>query len=371
MSGLSASAAKGTGGRRVLIVDDHAEVAAEIASFLSDQGFMTEVAPNGGKAVARLREGMRPDLILLDLMMPIMDGWEFRVFQRADPDLAQVPVIAMSANDTAQARAIHADAYLNKPFTHDDLLSVAHRVLLERQCKRLQQRLREVEQFVVLGTMAAGIGHEINNPLTYILGGLDELEHEFPAGAGSRSRTLLSEIRYGLRRIQSVVSGLRACTMTQEEEPTEIHLGRLIESSLAIAAHAIRPRARVRMAIEGTPVIVGSEGRLGQVLINLLVNAAQSFEGGTPDTNEIRVHAWLAGDKALIEVTDNGRGLGEVMRKKLFEPFFTTRPPGEGIGLGLTISRDIALEHGGSLQAEDNVLKGATFRLVLPIRRQQ
>ena len=98
MSGLSASAAKGTGGRWVLIVDDDAEVAEEIATFLSDQGFVTEVAPNGGQAIARLREGMRPDLILLDLMMPIMDGWEFRAFQRADPNLAQVPVIAMSAN---------------------------------------------------------------------------------------------------------------------------------------------------------------------------------------------------------------------------------------------------------------------------------
>jgi C4-dicarboxylate-specific signal transduction histidine kinase len=182
---------------------------------------------------------------------------------------------------------------------------------------------------------------------------------------------LLSEIRYGLRRIQAVVSGLRACTMTREEAPTEIHLGRLIESSLAIAAHAIRPRARVRLAIQAAPVIVGSEARLGQVLINLLVNAAQSFEGGTPDTNEIRVHARSAGDKAIIEVTDNGRGLGEVIRRKIFDPFFTTKPPGEGMGLGLTISRDIALEHGGSLQAENNAFQGATFRLVLPMQRGQ
>ena len=354
-----------------MVVDDDADLAEQIVTFLSDEGFVTEVASNGERAVARLREGMRPDLILLDLMMPVMDGWQFRAFQRADPDLAQVPVIAMSANDTAQARAIHADAYLNKPFSLADLLSVAHRVLLEKQCQRLQQRLGEVEQFVVLGTLAAGIGHEINNPLTYILGGLDELEQELPAGATSRSSALLGEIRYGLRRIQSVVSGLRACTMTREEVPTEIHLGRLIESSLAIAAHAIRPRAHVRMAIETAPVIVGSEARLGQVLINLLVNAAQSFEGGTPETNEIRVHAWAAGGQAIIEVSDNGRGLDKVMHKKLFEPFFTTKPPGEGMGLGLTISRDIALEHGGSLQAENNVLRGATFRLVLPVRRWQ
>jgi C4-dicarboxylate-specific signal transduction histidine kinase len=370
-SRLSPPAAAGAGGRWILIVDDDADLGEEVASFLSDEGFVTEVAANGGLAIARLHEGMRPDLILLDLMMPVMDGWQFRAFQRADPDLAQLPVIAMSANDTAQARAIHADAYVSKPFSLSDLLSVVQRVLLEQQCQRLQQRLREVEQFVVLGTMAAGIGHEINNPLTYILGGLDELEHELPSGAPSRSRSLLSEIRYGLRRIQSVVSGLRACTMTREEEPREIHLGRLIESSLAIAAHAIRPRAHVRMAIEAAPIIVGSEARLGQVLINLLVNAAQSFDGGTPETNEIRVHAQADGDKAIIEVSDNGRGFVEAMRTKLFEPFFTTKPPGEGMGLGLTISRDIALEHGGSLQAENNTRGGATFRLVLPRRRRQ
>ena len=236
-SGLSPPAAKGAGGRWILVVDDDADLAEGIVAFLSSEGFVTEVARNGEQAIARLREGMRPDLILLDLMMPVMDGWQFRAFQLADPDLAQLPVVAMSASGTAQARAIHADAYVDKPFNISDLLSVVHRVLLEKQCQRLQQRLREVEQFVVLGTLAAGIGHEINNPLTYILGGLDELEQELPTGAPSRSRSLLSEIRYGVRRIQSVVSGLRACTMTREEEPSEIHLGRLIESSLAIAAH--------------------------------------------------------------------------------------------------------------------------------------
>ena len=338
---------------------------------LSSEGFVTEVAQDGAQAIARLRDGMRPDLILLDLMMPVMDGWQFRTFQLADPDLAQLPVVAMSASGTPQARAIHADAYVDKPFDLSQLLAVVHRVLLEKQCHRLQQRLHEVEPFVVLGTLAAGIGHEINNPLTYILGGLDELELELPAGAPSRSRGLLSEIRYGVRRIQSVVSGLRACTVTREEQPTEIHLGRLIESSLAIAAHVIRPRAHVRMAIESAPVIVGSEARLGQVLSNLLVNAAQSFERDTPDANEIRVHARGDSERAIIEVSDNGPGIPEALRHRLFEPFVTTKPPGEGMGLGLTISRDIALEHGGSLQAENNALGGATFRLVLPLRRRQ
>jgi C4-dicarboxylate-specific signal transduction histidine kinase len=125
------------------------------------------------------------------------------------------------------------------------------------------------------------------------------------------------------------------------------------------------------MAIEAAPVIVGSEARLGQVLGNLLVNAAQAFDRGTPDTNEIRVSARAADDRAIIEVSDNGRGIPEGLRDRLFEPFVTTKPPGEGMGLGLTISRDIALEHGGSLEAEDNALGGATFRLVLPLRRRE
>ena len=102
-----------------------------------------------------------------------------------------------------------------------------------------------------------------------------------------------------------------------------------------------------------------------------MVNAAQSFEGGTPDTNEIRVNARAAGDMAIIEVSDNGRGIPEAIRDKVFEPFVTSKPPGEGMGLGLTVSRDIALEHGGSLQAEDGGLGGTTFRLVLPVRRRQ
>jgi C4-dicarboxylate-specific signal transduction histidine kinase len=370
-SGLAPLAATAAARRRILIVDDDDDLAEIMVAFLSGQGFETELAQDGAQGLARLRDGPRPDLILLDLMMPVMNGWQFRTAQLADPALAQLPVVAMSASGTPQARAIHADAYVDKPFELSELRSVVQRVLLEKQCQRLQERLREVEHFVVLGTMAAGIGHEINNPLTYILGGLDELELELPAGAASRSRGLLNEIRYGVRRIQSVVSGLRAATVTREEEPTEIHLGRLIESSLALAAHLIRPRAHVRMAIEAAPVIVGSEARLGQVLGNLLVNAAQAFDGGTPDTNEIRVSARAADDRAIIEVSDNGRGIPEGLRDRMFEPFVTTKPPGEGMGLGLTISRDIALEHGGSLEAEDNALGGATFRLVLPLRRRE
>jgi CheY-like chemotaxis protein len=369
-SALSPHPATGAGARRILIVDDDADLSEEVVALLSGEGFITEVARDGGQAIARLREGMRPDLILLDLMMPVVDGWQFRAFQLADPDLASLPVIAMSASGTAQARAIHADAYIDKPFNLSELLRPCIGSCSRNNASGCSSACARLSSTWFWEPWPRGSGIEINNPLTYILGGLDELEQELPTGTPDRSRRLLSEIRYGVRRIQSVVSGLRACTI-RPEEPAEIHLGRLIEGSLAIAAHVIRPRAHVRMAIEAAPVIVGSEARLSQVLINLLVNAAQSFEGGTPDTNEIRVHARAAGDKAIIEVSDNGPGHSRGDPRQGFRAFRDQQAARRGDG-----TRPHRLERHRarawrSLQAEDSALGGTTFRLVLPVRRRQ
>src|SRR5262249_41655807 len=119
-------------------------------------------------AIGQLRCVVPPDLIVLDLMMPVMDGWQFRVRQRNDPTIASIPVLAISADDSAKAAAIHADGYLKKPLDLAMLLHAIERILLANERQRLQVQIAQTERMVALGTLAAGVAHEINNPLAYV-----------------------------------------------------------------------------------------------------------------------------------------------------------------------------------------------------------
>src|SRR5258708_34276997 len=133
------------------------------------------------EALEVLRASPKPDLILLDLMMPIMDGWQFRVAQKDDPELANIPVLALSADSTAKAAAIDAEAYLRKPVDYDTLVDTVDRMVLALEHRELQARLAQTDRLTSLGTLAAGVAHEINNPLAYVLLNVTFVAERLPA----------------------------------------------------------------------------------------------------------------------------------------------------------------------------------------------
>src|SRR3954469_2162174 len=149
-------------GRRLLLVEDDGELRSSLSELLETDGYNVIGASNGSEALDYLRKSPAPDLILLDLMMPVKDGWQFRVEQRRDPAISAIPVLAMSADDTPKAAAIDADLYIKKPFEWNALLSGIRRVIETK-------RLMHLDRMSSLGTLAAGIAHEINNPLTYVI----------------------------------------------------------------------------------------------------------------------------------------------------------------------------------------------------------
>ncbi len=233
--------------------------------------------------------------------------------------------------------------------------------------KRLQDRLSASERMASVGTLAAGVGHEINNPLTYIMLNLElldrELQHDQPRL--ERMRTMVDQTRYGTERVRSVVRDLQALTRAHEDRVTPIDPATILTRCLEIAHHQIKHRAQVIRDLHPVPAVLGNEGRMVQLFLNLIINAAQAIPEGDVARNTIRVSTTTdAAGRAIIEIADTGSGIAPEHVSRIFDPFFTTKAVGEGTGLGLAICRTIVVSMGGEIEVD--TAPGTTFRVRLP-----
>jgi PAS domain S-box-containing protein len=241
----------------------------------------------------------------------------------------------------------------------------------ERNAAR--DRAARQERLLTAGTLAAGVGHEINNPLTYLIANIDFAIEELVAlESGSPSNRLkdtilgLADSRDGAERIRKIVRSLRAFARADAPlAPTDIHAA--IAIATGIAGHELRTTATVVQELGAVPLVISDESRLAQVLVNLLVNAAQSFPHKDPETNRIVVRTTREpGGSVAIDVADNGPGISDSVRPRIFEPFFTTKGGAHGTGLGLAISQTIVASMNGTLSFSTVPGAGTTFRIVLP-----
>ena len=361
--------------RTVMIIDDEQDIREIFETVLGYDGYDVLSAGDGEHAMEILRRGARPDAILLDLMMPRMDGWQFCVAQRQDPALASIPVIAVSADRTAKAAAIDANAYLAKPVDVNALLLTLDRLLIARERELLQARLVEADRLTSLGTIAASVAHEINNPLSYAIANLelvaslltDNTSERGRGGPGSPIALALADSREGLLRIRSIVRDLRTFSRPADDGIGPVDVERVLDSSANIVSSEVSQRARLIKDYGGVPRVLANEARLGQVCLNLIVNAAQSIPEGHVDDNEIRLSTRQDGHgHVIIEVRDTGEGIAEPLLAHIFEPFFTTKPLSKGTGLGLSICKDLVERLGGALTVDSVVGKGSLFRITFP-----
>ena len=360
--------------RRVLVVEDDEDSAELVVEVLSDAGYVAERVTNGQAALDRLEHDPLPSLILLDLHMPIMDGREFRHRQQSSPRFRDLPVIVVSA-DTAATAAIDVDYVLRKPFTADSLEHAVRNAFaaLEREYSRAA-RLEHLDRLASLGTMAATLGHEISNPMTYVLMSTDFLERELvalskelPEGRLTGVLDGLGELRAGADRVTNVVRALRIAARGEWGGSSRLSLAPVLSTAAIIAGGEIRLRAQLREAFGATPLIQGDETKLTQVFVNLLVNAAQAMQDVTPYRNEIELRSSTDPvGHAVVEIHDTGCGIPDELQARVFDPFYTTKPVGLGTGLGLFVSRSIVEAHGGSITFESEVGRGTTFRVSLP-----
>jgi PAS domain S-box-containing protein len=255
------------------------------------------------------------------------------------------------------------------------------RDLTER--RRMENQLIFAGRMAAVGTLAAGVAHEINNPLAYIVANIDFVRHQLTTFATRIARVsslngdlghsvdeageALAEARQGAERVRNIVRDLRVFARGDEDQSGPVALRRVLDSSINIAWNEIRHRARLVKDYGDTPMVEANESRLGQVFLNLLLNAAHAIPEGETERNEIRVSTRTDGrGHAVIEIRDTGGGIPAAIRERIFDPFFTTKPAGEGTGLGLWICSGILSALGGEIGVDSDVGKGSSFRVTLP-----
>jgi signal transduction histidine kinase len=360
---------------RVLLVEDDTDLREAVCDALTDVGYDVVTAVDGSDGLRRLRES-RPDVVVLDLMMPKLDGWQFRIAQRSDPMLAMVPVVAISASGSATAAAIDADAFLRKPLDAERLRGAIEEVTAAHARHRDLTKVVESDRLATLGTLAASLAHEINNPLTYVLLQLAQVRRLLPplATDGNRGQVeqledLVRSALEGSERIRGIMTAIRTFSRIDEVSMKPLDVRVPIEAALKLVSNELRHRARIVTHFVDPPLVTGNEGRLGQVFLNLFTNAIHALPEGEAQEHEVRVTARAddAGD-LVVEVADTGSGIPPHALPHLFEPYFSTKPVGQGTGLGLSISRNIIASHGGTIGVTTELGHGSTFRILLPAR---
>jgi len=233
---------------------------------------------------------------------------------------------------------------------------------------RLRQQLLIADRMASIGMLAAGVAHEVNNPLAYVLNNIEMATKEL-AQQGESTRTTREALGIaleGVDRIRTIVRGLLELARVDDAAVGPVDVRAIVESTVGLAARQISERARLETDYRPVPFALGTSARLGQVLLNLLTNALEAMPTGAKDTNRLRVVVRRsASGGVVVEISDNGVGIAPEHAARIFDPFFTTKASGEGTGLGLAITQRLVAELGGELSFESSPRRGTTFRLTL------
>lgn len=406
----------------VLIVDDTPTNISVLAQTLRQAGLAVRIANDGVGALEQI-EREQPSLILLDVQMPVMDGFETCRRLKADEKTCDIPIIFMTALSDKVSRvkglSLGAVDYIAKPFEQDEVLArVKVHLQLKQLTEQLEQRVKErtkelqnaqvqlvqQEKLATLGQLIAGVAHEINNPMACIANNI-EPAHEYvrdlaevlnlyrqhysePAleirqllqdrdieFALQDLPKLLDSMRLSTERIGHISTSLRNFSRVDTDQKTMVDLHEGLDSTLIILGHRIksignRPEIAIEKRYGDLPKVYCFSSSMNQVFMNILANALDALEG--IKTPEITIATrCLDSNWVAIEITDNGPGLTELIKQRLFEPLFTTKPMGKGTGLGLSISRQIVVDkHQGRIECVSAPGEGCKFILELPIGAQ-
>lgn len=394
MTGALAAAPRPT----ILIVDDQ-PTNIKLLNELLRNDYTVISATNGIEALTLAASPNQPDLILLDIMMPGMDGFEVIRRLKAESATRAIPVLFVTSLDdsTVETKGLKlgADDYLTKPIvpavlqarvqTH--LALKAHRDRLEELAETRARQLVHAERLSTLGTLAAGIIHEINSPLTYVLGFAETLHNDMrqlasrmPPGTSSESELpaawqkflkgdmeMAAGVVEGATRIRVIMESMRKFSRRGQAEKTPIALAGCLENALTLCRNALKYQVTVHkdLAPDLPPVLANAQ-QMEQVFVNLFKNAADAMTGQEKGTLTISLRRAAKIIRCTIE--DNGPGIAPEQLETIWEPFFTTKNAETGTGLGLSVSRGIIEDHQGRIWAENREHEtGARFVVELPV----
>ncbi|MDX9994437.1 MAG: response regulator [Rhodocyclaceae bacterium] len=410
-------------GATILVVDDSADNLTVLGTLLQPL-YRVRAVNSGERALRAAHSEPRPDLILLDVMMPDMNGYEVMRQLRADAATVDIPVIFITAmqdeRDELQGFELGAADYIHKPISGPIVLSrvraqldaKAARDMLKKHNERLvdqvetgshaleqaQLALLQSEKLAAMGQLAAGVTHEINNPVGFVGANLstldsyvqdifsliDAYEQAAAAPEGPQRfaevrrlresidldflrddiRALLAESQEGIGRVRRIVQDMKDFSRVDNRDWQWHDLHQGIESTLNIARNEWKYHCTIERQFAAIPRIRCLASQLNQVFMNLVVNAAQAIE----DKGVITITtASVDADTVSVSIADTGKGMSPEVLAHIFEPFYTTKPVGKGTGLGLSLAWEIVERHHGRIEAVSEPGRGTCFTIFLPI----
>jgi two-component system NtrC family sensor kinase len=398
----------------ILVVDDVPTNIKVLFDLLEQSNYVVSVAKNGESALKKAQLGL-PDLILLDVMMPGIDGFETCRRLKANPQTKDIPIIFMTAltDSESKVNGLRQGAvdYITKPLEHEEVLA---RIGVHLELRRTRLALIQEEKMSSLGQFVAGIAHEINNPVNFIYGNLKHVmkytqdlltlltlyEKQYPHPGSEICDQIadielafltedfpkaISSITLGVDRIRQIVESLKNFSRLDQADMKAVDIHEGLESTLLILEHRLeanRDFSGIEIIREygDLPLIECYAGQLNQVFMNILANAIDALEELSAQRpyqeskntrNQIKIRTFMSNPHWVhIEIADNGPGFPEAVKRQIFDPFFTTKSVGKGTGLGLSISYQLVTEkHGGKLECFSTPGQGTEFQIKIPIRQ--
>lgn len=415
----------------ILIVDDSSTNLSVLSQALKTAGYKVRVAVEGESALAMLEKcaidptkNPFPELILLDVQMPGIDGFETCSRIKSNPATKTIPVIFMTALADAESKikglSLGAVDYITKPFEQDEVIARVNihwrlkqltdnleQQVTQRTCALQQAQVKVVQQekLSALGQLVAGVAHEINNPLSFMLSNiapakeylaeitevLSLYKKHYPQPASDIAikiedidldfviedfSHLLDSMKLGTERIKDISLSLRNFARSDGDIASAIDLQETLDSTLLLLKHRLkdqgcRPAIEVIEHYNELPLIKCYPGPMNQVFMNLLANAIDAVEEAWEKDQRplnITISTEVLRERAIVRIADNGLGMTDEIQQHLFEPLFTTKAVGKGTGLGLSIAKQIVSDkHGGQLFCKSIAGKGTEFAIELPI----
>ncbi len=377
----------GSGDYRVLVVEDETDMRQFLVSSLMDEYRVLQAAE--GPSGLDTAQQEQPDLVLLDLMLPGMDGLDVCRQLRKNANTRDIKIILLTAraDDGSKIEALErgVDDFLTKPFSMVEVKTRIRHLLGEASLRRnLRQRNEELEQTLnrlqsteaqliqsekmnALGSLAAGLLHEINNPLNYTITAA-QLLRDASTELDDDAKDTLNDINEGMNRIRDIITDLRAFAYPEEADKRQrFDIENALDIAMRFTAH-LRNGQYIDCDVAIDCPVLGSKSQISQVFVNLLVNALHAVAEISHRRHPvIRVTAQRSGERLLVKFWDNGVGIDPDVLSRIFDPFYTTREVGQGMGLGLSICHTIVKNHGGQIRVQSEKDEYTEVSLDLPL----
>jgi two-component system, NtrC family, sensor kinase len=389
---------------RIMIIDDDPSIILIIKKFIGNFGYSIFTEMDSLKALESVRTA-NPHLILLDIEMPGLNGFQVLEKLKMDESLKTIPVIFLSSDEkiSSKIKVFEAGAvdYLVKPVHLRELeIRIKTQIRLAENKQKLEQYAHDMEKLAqeraaqlihtdrlsTLGTLAAGVAHEINNPAAFIMTNLKALEsycsfiqphiekiaEERPAETQynmilKEMPKVFDDMRSGVERISSIVNTLTDYSRKREHYSDAINFADCIRDAVVFTNHRLK-NIKTELNIPSEKcLVIGSRQQLTQVVTNLITNASDAVEG--LENPKVTISLNLKPDRIILSIQDNGPGVPLNVIEQIWTPFFTTKAPGVGTGLGLSICQSIIQNHKGKLSVKNSSNSGACFDLELPCKK--